>query len=66
MSYLLHRHAVAINEMIKLELLEGTRTEPVFNKLKKRLDSLRYFESTGPLWDFSAKLSFNLRWIFYS
>jgi hypothetical protein len=58
---LLVEEEVAINGLIKLELLGGTRTENEYKRLKSRLDSLYYIESTESLWEEAALLAFILR-----
>lgn len=52
---------VAINGMIKLELLGGAKTEQEYNRLKNRLDALHYIEASQTLWDASSKLAFDLK-----
>ena len=52
---------VAINGMIKLELLGGAKTEQEYNRLKSRLDALYYIEASQSLWDISSKLAFDLK-----
>ena len=52
---------VAINGLIKLELLGGTKTEKEYKRLKSRLDSLFYIESTESLWEEASLLAFRLR-----
>jgi predicted nucleic acid-binding protein len=52
---------VAINGIIELELLVGTKSEKEYDRLKNRLDGLYYIEATKALWDSSSKLAFDLR-----
>ena len=52
---------VAINGIIGLELLGGTKSEKEYDRLKNRLDGLHYIEATKALWDSSSKLAFGLR-----
>ena len=52
---------VAINGLIRLELLGGARTEVEYRRLEERLDSLYYIAATKPLWDTASKLAFDLR-----
>jgi len=58
---LLVENDIAINGIIKLEILGGAKTEEEYKKLKNRLDTLCYIESTKSLWDFSSRLAFDLR-----
>ena len=58
---LLLESEIAINGIIKLELLGGTRTEKEYNRLKTRLDSLYYIESTESLWDLASMIAFKLK-----
>ncbi len=48
----LKENEVAINGMIKLELLAGTKTKSEYERLKIRLDNLVFIESTKSLWDY--------------
>ena len=57
----LQENEVAINGMIMLELLAGTKTKNEYDRLKKRMDNLVYIESTKSLWDFSSEKAFTLR-----
>ena len=52
---------VAINGIIKLEVLDGAKTEQEYKRIKSRLDALYVFESSEDLWDFSSNLAFTLR-----
>jgi len=52
---------VAINGIIKLELLGGAKTEQEYKRIKSRLDPLYYIESSEDQWDFSSLLAFTLR-----
>ncbi len=52
---------VAINGIIALELLGGTRSEREYKRLKGMLDGLYYIEAIRSLWDFSSKLAYKLR-----
>ena len=60
-DYILRESEVAVNGVIKLELLGVTRTENEYNRLKSRLDSLFYIEATESLWDYSSKQTYDLR-----
>ena len=52
---------VAINGIIELELLGGTRSEKEYRRLKNRLDSLYYIEASKSLWDSASKFAFDLK-----
>jgi predicted nucleic acid-binding protein len=52
---------VAINGIIELELLGGSKSQRDYNRLKSRLDALYYIEASKSLWDFSSHLTFDLR-----
>ncbi len=52
---------VAINGIIKLEVLGGAKTEKEYKRIKSRLDNLYFIESTKNLWDVSSHLAFSLR-----
>jgi len=52
---------VAINGMIELELLGGTRSEKEYNRLKSRLEALYYVEADRSLWYLAAKFAFDLK-----
>ena len=52
---------VAINGIIKLELLGGAKTAQEYKRIKSRLDPLYYIESSQDLWDFSSHLAYKLR-----
>ena len=52
---------VAINGIIELELLMGTKTAKEYTRLKSRLDGLHYIESSRSMWDNASKLAFKLR-----
>ncbi len=52
---------VAINGIIELELLGGTRTEKEYDRLKSRLDALYCIDTTKSLWDEASKLAFDLK-----
>ncbi|ODS34645.1 MAG: nucleic acid-binding protein contains PIN domain protein [Candidatus Scalindua rubra] len=52
---------VAINGIIKLELLGGAKTKKEYERLKNRLDALYYIEATWLLWDHASKIAFDLR-----
>ena len=52
---------VAINGMIQLELLGGTKSEKEFDRLKGRLEGLYYIEADRSLWEVSSKLAFDLK-----
>lgn len=52
---------IAINGIIGLELLGGTKSEKEYNRLKSRLDALHYIEATKSLWGISSRLAFDLK-----
>ncbi|MBM4386924.1 MAG: PIN domain nuclease [Deltaproteobacteria bacterium] len=52
---------VAVNGIVQLELLGGTKTENEYQRLKRRLNGLYYIESTKELWDSASELAFKLR-----
>jgi predicted nucleic acid-binding protein len=52
---------VAINGIIELELLCGTKTDKEYSRLKSRLDGLYYIESNRSLWDNASRLAFELK-----
>ncbi len=52
---------VAINGIIKLELLGGARSQKEYTRLKSRLDSLHFIDSDKKLWDESCGLAFSLK-----
>jgi len=52
---------VAINGMIELELLGGTKSEKEFDRLKRRLEGLHYIEADRSLWEVSSRLAFDLK-----
>jgi len=60
-EHLLLESDVAINGMIQLELLGGTRSEKEYARLKTRLDGLYFIEADRSLWDFSSKLAYDLK-----
>lgn len=57
----LENDEVAIIGIIQLELLGGTKTREEYLRLKTRLDSLYYIDSSRSLWDAAASLAFDLR-----
>ncbi len=58
---LLKENRVAISPIIKLELLEGTRTKKEFERLKSRLDSLYEIRINDNVWQKAAEMAFSLR-----
>ena len=60
-EFLLRDNAIAITEMVKLELLGGTKTKEEFYRLKDRLDALHVVECNSPLWEKAYSLAFMLR-----
>ncbi len=58
---LLKADLAATTEMVKLELLGGTRTKTEFQRLKSRLESLHQLSAMESGWDGAAELSFDLR-----
>lgn len=57
-EYLLLENKAAVCDMIRLELLGGTRTQKEFSKLRSRLSSLHQLETT---WEDAYDLAFALR-----
>ncbi len=57
----LKENEAAINGMIMLELLAGTKTKSDYERLKNRLENLVYIESTKSLWDYSSEKAYTLR-----
>jgi len=49
------------NNIIRLELLGGAKTEQEYKRIKSRLDPLYFIESSENLWDFSSLIAFKLR-----
>ncbi len=60
-AQLLSIESITITDMIKLELLGGTKTEKEFSRLKKRLDSIDTIPINSSVWDESFNLAFKLR-----
>ena len=58
---ILARDEVAVNGIVKLELLGGTKSKAEYKRLKDRLDSLVYLGAPEQLWDSSSRLAFDLR-----
>jgi len=58
---LLRYHLVFTTDMIKLELLSGTKTEKEFDRLAMRLGGLIDIEADHPIWLRAFKLGFDLR-----
>jgi len=58
---LLLENEVAINGMIELELLGGTKSEKEYDRLKSRLEGLYYIEADRSLWETSSRLAFDLK-----
>lgn len=52
---------VAINGMIELELLGGTKSEKEYHRLKSRLGGLHYIEADRSLWELSSRLAVDLK-----
>lgn len=52
---------VAINGMIALELLGGVKTGKEFERLKSRLNALKYIETDHSLWDYASQLACQLK-----
>jgi len=60
-EHLLKENAIVTIELVKLELLGGTKTEKEFQRLKLRLDALDTVEYDWPLWQEAVDLAFKLR-----
>jgi predicted nucleic acid-binding protein len=60
-AQLLSIESIMITDMIKLELLGGTKTEKEFSRLKNRLDSIDTIPINSSVWDESFNLAFKLR-----
>jgi predicted nucleic acid-binding protein len=60
-AYLLESDAVVTTEIIKLELLGGTKTEKEFTRLKTRLDALESASIAKTQWEKAFDLAFTLR-----
>jgi hypothetical protein len=60
-AQLLEKDAVIITEMIKLELLGGTKTEKEFSRLKARLRALDSVPAGAVQWERAYDLAFTLR-----
>jgi len=58
---LLEENLIATNQMIRLELLAGTRSQEEFNRLKGRLDSLHQLQIGEAEWNQAAELAFRQR-----
>ena len=52
---------VAINGIVKLELLGSARSEKEYRRLKSKLDCLHFIDSDKKLWDESCRLAFTLK-----
>ncbi len=60
-DFLLKENAIITSEIIKLELLGGTKTERDFRHLKSRLDALDTVKLDTLLWERAYGLAFELR-----
>ena len=58
---LLREELVATTEMIKFELLGGTKTEKEFRRLRNRLEALFQIQTDSTVWDKASELAFQLR-----
>jgi predicted nucleic acid-binding protein len=58
---LLRYHLVFTTDMIKLELLSGTKTEKEFDRLETRFEGLVNIEADRSIWFRAFKLGFHLR-----
>ena len=58
---LLGRRIVAINGVIKLEILSGARTEKEFRDYSARFDALHQFEIRAETWSRAGRLGYDLR-----
>lgn len=61
LDQLLGADLVVTADIIKLEILGGTRTEKEFKLLKKRLDALSVIEINRVVWEAALALAFSLR-----
>jgi len=60
-DHLLKEDVIVTTEIVRLELLSGTRTEKEFQRLKMRLDALDAVETDSHLWQNACELGFKLR-----
>lgn len=51
---------VAINGIIKSEILQGCKNKKEFTRVRSALNVLEFLEVTQEIWDFSAEISFDL------
>jgi len=58
---LLDEDRIAINPIIKVELLSGTKTKKEFSKLKMRLDALPEIAMDQEVWEETQEMTFELR-----
>lgn len=61
LDQLLKADLVLTADIIKLEILGGTKTEKEFKLLKKRFDALPLIEINSVVWEMAFDLAFNLR-----
>ena len=60
-DHLLKENSIITTDMVKLEILGGTKTESEFLRLKRRLDALDSVDFDTSLWEKSYDLAFQLR-----
>ncbi|HEU4759029.1 MAG TPA: PIN domain-containing protein [Dehalococcoidia bacterium] len=58
---LLDANAIAVNQVVRLELLVGCRTEKEYTALDDRLAGLVQLPILGPTWERAARIGFDLR-----
>lgn len=58
---LLHAHRVAVNEVIRLELLTGAKDEAQYAQLDDAMRGLHGLPLTGAVWGRAERLRFELR-----
>jgi len=57
----LERNIVAINGIVRFELLQGAKTPRAFLSLKERLSALHSLNTPEDVWERAAKLAFDSR-----
>lgn len=57
----LEENLIAITDIIRLELLIGTRLESKFVELQNKLTALHHLEMNPPIWRDSERLAFQLQ-----
>jgi predicted nucleic acid-binding protein len=61
LDFLLKENLVLTTDIIKLELLAGTRNKTEYDRLKKRLGALENIKTDDSLWDMACDIGFKLR-----